>query len=193
MYIAYFTVMISAFLVFLFVFYPYLSVSLSSSLPTPPSSSPPPPSVRTNCSQKPQHSKHSTQPKARSLSLSLALCRSLTHTHRNPHASHWVSLSYCYMQESACLSLFLSLCLRGEWDKVHWEQNNRTETQTQRFGGSSSSFRNNLNANASPITHPSHVSTCGEDDFCILVGFNHYSWWTNQPLIKAMATAYHHS
>lgn len=97
MYNAYFTVMISAFLVIFFVFYPSvcLSFSLSPSFPTPPppSSSPPPPSVRTNCSQKPQHSKHSTQPRALSLSLSLALCRSLTHTHRNPHASHWVSLS----------------------------------------------------------------------------------------------------
>lgn len=53
------------------------------------------------------------------------------------------SLSLCYTQESACLLLFLSLCLRGEWDKVHWEQNNRTETQTKDFfGGSSLSSRN---------------------------------------------------
>lgn len=85
--------------------------SLGPSLPTPPPpppSSSPPPSVRTNCSQKPQHSKHSTQPRALSLSLSLAECRSFAHTHRNPHAS----LSDCYTQQSACLSLFLSLWLR---------------------------------------------------------------------------------
>lgn len=49
-----------------------------------------------------------------SLSLSLPLCRSFAHTHRNPHASLPVSLSQCYTQESACLSLFLPPWLRGE-------------------------------------------------------------------------------
>lgn len=74
-----------------------------------------------------------------------------------------VLLARTYAQESTCLSAALSLfplhaaiCLslalfsfwlRGEWDKVHWEQNNRAETQTPDvFGGSSLSFRNHLNS-----------------------------------------------
>lgn len=125
MYNTYFTVLISAFPIFCFslcfLLPVLLSLLLPPSLPTPASlSSSPPPSVRTNCSQKPQHSKHSTQPRTLSLSLSLSQSASMSlvrtyaqeSTCLSPSLS--LSLSQCYTQESACLSLFLSPWLRGE-------------------------------------------------------------------------------
>lgn len=84
---------------------PPLSLFFFSS-PSVPHFSLLPPPVRTNWSQKPQHSKHSTQPRPLSLALFLSFSPS-------------VSLAHTNTQESTCLSPRLSLLLTATHRNLH--------------------------------------------------------------------------